>query len=210
MDGLIRFSLRNPYAITVLMLAIVIIGGLSLTPFLRTFCRSIAVLQFKSLPSTTACRRRVWKKILPLAWNDGLDKRAEPPGKNRDRSSALASSETITETMSILAALSPRSTRWRRPLSPTFLLEHFHQSFLPYDPTSVTPVCLIALGQPFARRIDPLRCRSIPGAQHDHGLSRCQRTRRLRRKTPNRPGILSTRRNASTQPLPHRCHASSR
>ena len=40
---------------------------------------------------------------------------------------------------------------------------------LPFDPTSTTPVCLVALDSKTQSRVDPLRRRPVRGPEHDHG-----------------------------------------
>ena len=42
---------------------------------------------------------------------------------------------------------------------------------LPFDPTSTTPVCVVALDSENGDRVDPLRRRPLRGPQHGHGRS---------------------------------------
>ena len=145
MNGLIRFSLRNPYAITVLMLAIVIIGGLCLTlipldilPIYRS--PAVQVLTFYDGMSATSVENDITARM--ERWS------GQAAGTARQESRSIVGASIIRNYYTDdtdPSRLSLRSIRSQLPLSPTFLPALFHQSSFPYDPTSATPVCLIAL-----------------------------------------------------------------
>ena len=72
---------------------------------------------------------------------------------------------------------------------------------LPYDPTSTTPVCLVALDSDTQAGVDPVRHWPLRGPQHDHGHSRRQRSGRVRRQVARHPRLPGPREDAGPQPL---------
>lgn len=145
MNGLIRFSLRNPYAITVLMLAIVIIGVLCLTlipsdilPIYRS--PAVQVLTFYNGMSATSVEKDITARMERWTGQAGGTARQESRSivgasiiRNYYRDDVDPSS-ALTQVNSLATAAIPNLPPGTLP-----------PVILPYDPTSATPVCLVAL-----------------------------------------------------------------
>ena len=145
MNGLIRASLKNPIAVTVMTLAIVVLGGLSATSIpidILPVFRSPAVqtLVFYSGMPAASIEKNITARLERGVGQASGGRRLESRSivgisivrdyfrSNVDRSGAL------TEVNSLAG--------WEYPTMPPGTLPPV---VLPYDPTSATPVCLVAL-----------------------------------------------------------------
>jgi multidrug efflux pump subunit AcrB len=145
MDGLIRASLRNPIAVTVLMLAIAVLGGLSaysipidILPVFRS--PAVQTLVFYSGMPAASIEKNITARLERGVVQASGGRRIESRSivgisivrnyfrSNVDRSGAM------TEVNSLAG--------WEFPTMPPGTLPPV---VLPYDPTSATPVCLVAL-----------------------------------------------------------------
>src|SRR3954467_11243986 len=148
MNGLIRASLRNPIAVTVMSLAVVVLGGLSaysipidILPVFRS--PAVQTLVFYSgMPAASIEKNitaRLERGVVQATGGRRLESRSIVGASivrdyfrsNVDRSGAL------TETNSLAG--------WEFPTMPPGTLPPV---VLPYDPTSATPVCIVALDSP--------------------------------------------------------------
>jgi multidrug efflux pump subunit AcrB len=145
MNGLIRASLKNPIAVTVMMLAIVVLGGLSavsipidILPVFRS--PAVQTLVFYSGMPAASIEKNITARLERGVGQASGGRRLESRSivgisivrdyfrSNVDRSGAL------TEVNSLAG--------WEYPTMPPGTLPPV---VLPYDPTSATPVCLVAL-----------------------------------------------------------------
>jgi multidrug efflux pump subunit AcrB len=145
MNGLIRASLRNPIAVTVMMLALVVLGGLSaasipidILPVFRS--PAVQTLVFYSGMPAASIEKNITARLERGVGQASGGRRLESRSivgisivrdyfrSNVDRSGAL------TEVNSLAG--------WEFPTMPPGTLPPV---VLPYDPTSATPVCLVAL-----------------------------------------------------------------
>ncbi len=148
MDGLIRASLKNPIAVTVLVLALVVLGGLSaysipvdILPVFKS--PAVQALVFYSGMPAASIEKNITARLERGVGQASGGRRIESRSivgisivrdyfrSNVDRSGAL------TEVNSYAG--------WEYPTMPPGTLPPV---VLPYDPTSVTPVCLVALDSP--------------------------------------------------------------
>ena len=145
MNGLIRFSLGNPRAITVLVLTIVIAGGASLAlipadilPVYRS--PAVQVLTFYNGMSSTNVEADITGRMERWVGQAAGTRRQESRsivGASIIRnyySDATDPSAALTQVNSLATAAIPNLPPGTLP-----------PVVLPYDPTSSTPVCLIAL-----------------------------------------------------------------
>ena len=72
---------------------------------------------------------------------------------------------------------------------------------LPYDPTSVTPVCLVALDSADPGRGGPVRRRAVRGSAADHVAARGTRAAGLWRQGPRGHDVPRSRQAAGAAPL---------
>src|SRR4051812_15767965 len=145
MNGLIRFSLRNPIAVTVMSLAVVVMGTLaaySIPVDILPVFRSPAVqalVFYGGMPAASIEKNitaRLERGVVQATGGRRLESRSivgvsivrDYFRSNIDRSGAL------TETNALAG--------WEYPTMPPGTLPPV---VLPYDPTSATPVCLLAL-----------------------------------------------------------------
>ncbi len=145
MNGLIRASLKNPIAVTVMMLAIVVLGGLAaasipidILPVFRS--PAVQTLVFYSGMPAASIEKNITARLERGVGQASGGRRLESRSivgisivrdyfrSNVDRSGAL------TEVNSLAG--------WEYPTMPPGTLPPV---VLPYDPTSATPVCLVAL-----------------------------------------------------------------
>ncbi len=148
MNGLIRASLKNPIAVTVMSLAIVVMGGLaaySIPVDILPVFRSPAVqalVFYGGMPAASIEKNitaRLERGVVQATGGRRLESRSIVGASivrdyfysNIDRSGAL------TEVNSLAG--------WEYPTMPPGTLPPV---VLPYDPTSTTPVCLLALDSP--------------------------------------------------------------
>src|SRR3954469_12121844 len=148
MNGLIHASLRNPIAVTVMMLALVVLGGLSASSIpidiLPVFTSpAVQALVFYSGMPAASIEKNITARLerggVRAAGGRGIESRSIVGASivrdyfrsNVDRSGAL------TEVNSLAG--------WEYPTMPPGTLPPV---VLPYDPTSTTPVCLLALDSP--------------------------------------------------------------
>ena len=148
MDGLIRASLRNPIAVTVMVLALVVLGGLSaysipvdILPVFKS--PAVQALVFYSGMPAASIEKNITARLERGVGQASGGRRIESRSivgisivrdyfrSNVDRSGAL------TEVNSYAG--------WEYPTMPPGTLPPV---VLPYDPTSTTPVCLVALDSP--------------------------------------------------------------
>src|SRR5487761_1117219 len=145
MNGLIRASIRNPIAVTVMSLVVVVLGGLSayslaidILPVFRSPAVQ-ALIFYSGMPAASIEKNitaRLERGVVQASGGRRLESRSivgvsivrDYFRSNTDRSGAL------TEVNSLAG--------WEYPTMPPGTLPPV---VLPYDPTSVTPVCLIAL-----------------------------------------------------------------
>ena len=149
MNGLIRFSLGNPRAITVLMLTIVLVGSAALNAIPRDILPvyrspAVQVLTFYNGMAATSVESGITARM-----ERGSGQAAEGivRYRSRDRFSASVLCETyFADDVDLGRSPYPDRlawSRWRfRPCPPGTLSPPV---ILPYDPTSSTPVCLVAL-----------------------------------------------------------------
>src|SRR4051794_29321600 len=145
MNGLIRASLRNPVAVTVMVLTIAVLGGLAVSvipvDILPVFkSPAVQTLVFYSgMPAASIEKNitsRLERGVVQATGGRRLESRSivgisivrDYFRSNIDRSGAL------TETNALAG--------WEYPTMPPGTLPPV---VLPYDPTSATPVCLLAL-----------------------------------------------------------------
>ena len=145
MNGLIRASLKNPIAVTVMMLALVVLGGLAaasipvdILPVFRS--PAVQTLVFYSGMPAASIEKNITARLERGVGQASGGRRLESRSivgisivrdyfrSNVDRSGAL------TEVNSLAG--------WEFPTMPPGTLPPV---VLPYDPTSATPVCLVAL-----------------------------------------------------------------
>ena len=145
MNGLIRFSLGNPRAITVLVLTVVIAGGASLAlipadilPVYRS--PAVQVLTFYNGMSSTNVEADITGRM--ERWV------GQAAGTRRQESRSIVGASIIrnyyaddTDPSAALTQVNSLATAAIPNLPPGTL----PPVVLPYDPTSSTPVCLIAL-----------------------------------------------------------------
>jgi multidrug efflux pump subunit AcrB len=148
MDGLIRASLKNPIAVTVMVLALVVLGGLSaysipvdILPVFKS--PAVQALVFYSGMPAASIEKNITARLERGVGQASGGRRIESRSivgisivrdyfrSNVDRSGAL------TEVNSYAG--------WEYPTMPPGTLPPV---VLPYDPTSATPVCLVALDSP--------------------------------------------------------------
>jgi multidrug efflux pump subunit AcrB len=145
MNGLIRFSLRNPRAITVLSLAIILAGAVSLTalpadilPVYRS--PAVQVLTFYNGMATTSLESSITSRM-----ERGTGQTA---GIIRQESRSLLGVSIIrnyfADDVDPGAALTQVNSLATIEV-PTLPPGTLPPVILPYDPTSATPVCLVAL-----------------------------------------------------------------
>jgi multidrug efflux pump subunit AcrB len=148
MNGLIRASLRNPIAVTVMSLAIVVLGALAavsipidILPVFRSPAVQTLVF-YGGMPAASIEKNitaRLERGVVQATGGRRLESRSivgvsivrDYFRSNIDRSGAL------TEVNSLAG--------WEYPTMPHGTLPPV---VLPYDPTSATPVCLLALDSP--------------------------------------------------------------
>lgn len=145
MNGLIRFSLRNPRAVTVLMLTIVLLGGLSLavipSDILPVYLRpAVQVLTFYGGMSASNVEKDITARM--ERWT------GQAAGTARQESRSIIGASIIrnyyqdgTNASSALTQVNSLATAAIPNLPPGTL----PPVVLPYDPTSATPVALVAL-----------------------------------------------------------------
>jgi multidrug efflux pump subunit AcrB len=145
MNGLIRASLRNPIAVTVMTLTLALLGVLAATTIARDILPvfrspAVQVLTFYGgMPAASIEKNitsRMERGVVQVSGGERLESRSivgvsivrDYFGAHVDRSGAL------TEAASLAG--------WEYPTMPPGTLPPV---ILPYDPTSSTPVCLVAL-----------------------------------------------------------------
>ena len=152
MNGLISFSLRNPRAVTVLMLAIVLVGAvtLGLIPGTKTLIAqdilpvyrspAVQVLTFYGGMAATSVEKDITSRM--ERWT------GQAAGTQRQESRSIIGASIIrnyyagdVDLSSALAQVNSLSTAAIPNLPPGTL----PPVILPYDPTGTTPVCMIAL-----------------------------------------------------------------
>jgi multidrug efflux pump subunit AcrB len=145
MNGLIRASLKNPIAVTVMVLAVVVMGGLAayaipidILPVFKSPAVQ-ALVFYGGMPAASIEKNitaRLERGVVQATGGRRLESRSivgvsivrDYFRSNIDRSGAL------TEVNSLAG--------WEYPTMPPGTLPPV---VLPYDPTSATPVCLLAL-----------------------------------------------------------------
>ena len=145
MNGLIHASLRNPIAVTVMVLAITVLGGLSaysipidILPVFKSPAVQ-ALVFYSGMPAASIEKNitaRLERGVVQASGGRRIESRSivgisivrDYFRSNVDRSGAM------TEVNSLAG--------WEYPTMPPGTLPPV---VLPYDPTSVTPVCLVAL-----------------------------------------------------------------
>ena len=148
MNGLIRASLRNPIAVTVMTLALAVLGGLSaasipidILPVFKSPAVQ-ALVFYSGMPAASIEKNitaRLERGVVQASGGRRLESRSivgisivrDYFRSNVDRSGAM------TEVNSLAG--------WEYPTMPPGTLPPV---VLPYDPTSATPVCLVALDSP--------------------------------------------------------------
>jgi multidrug efflux pump subunit AcrB len=145
MDGLIRASLKNPIAVTVMVLSLVVLGGLAaysvpidILPVFKS--PAVQTLVFYSGMPAASIEKNITARLERGVGQASGGRRLESRSivgisivrdyfrSNVDRSGAM------TEVNSLAG--------WEYPTMPPGTLPPV---VLPYDPTSATPVCLVAL-----------------------------------------------------------------
>src|SRR5690348_2495189 len=145
MNGLIRASLRNPYAVTVMALTILVMGSLSarsiavdILPVFKS--PAVQVLTFYGgMPAASIEKNitsRMERGVVQVSGGERIESRSivgvsivrDYFGSHVDRSGALTEAAAWGG--------------WEYPTMPPGTLPPI---ILPYDPTSATPVCLVAL-----------------------------------------------------------------
>jgi multidrug efflux pump subunit AcrB len=145
MNGLIRASLRNPIAVTVMTLSLALLGGLAawaipvdILPVFHSPAVQVITF-FGGMPATSIEKditARMERGVVQASGGERIESRSivgasivrDYFGSHVDRSGAL------TECASLAG--------WEYPTMPPGTLPPV---ILPYDPTSSTPVCLMAL-----------------------------------------------------------------
>src|SRR5690242_17427482 len=148
MNGLIHASLRNPIAVTVTTLALVVLGGLSaysipidILPVFKSPAVQ-ALVFYSGMPAASIEKNitaRLERGVVQASGGRRLESRSivgisivrDYFRSNVDRSGAM------TEVNSLAG--------WEYPTMPPGTLPPV---VLPYDPTSATPVCIVALDSP--------------------------------------------------------------
>ncbi len=172
MNGLIRASLRNPIAVTVLVLTLGLLGGLSasvipidILPVFKSPAVQ-ALIFYSGMPAASIEKNitsRMERGVVQATGGYRIESRSivgvsivrDYFRSDIDRSGAL------TETNSLAG--------WEYPTMPPGTLPPV---VLPYDPTSSTPVCLLALDSTDPGRGGPVRHGPLRGPADDHGASR--------------------------------------
>ncbi len=145
MNGLILFSLRNPRAITVLMLTIIILGGLTMSsipadilPVYRS--PAVQVLTFYSGMSATNIEKDITARM--ERWT------GQAAGTQLQESRSIIGASIIrnyyTDDIDPAAALTAVNSLASAAI-PNLPPGTLPPVILPFDPTSTVPVCLIAL-----------------------------------------------------------------
>jgi multidrug efflux pump subunit AcrB len=145
MDGLIHASLKNPIAVTVMVLSMVVLGGLSaysipidILPVFKS--PAVQTLVFYSGMPAASVEKNITARLERGVGQASGGRRLESRSivgfcvvRNYFRS-GVDRSGAMTEVNSLAG--------WEYPTMPPGTLPPV---VLPYDPTSVTPVCLVAL-----------------------------------------------------------------
>src|SRR3954447_1542573 len=145
MNGLIRFSLNNPYAITVAMLTVVLLGGLTVTDMPRDVLPvskspAVQVLTFYGGLSSSNVEKDITARM--ERWT------GQAAGAVRQESRSIVGASIIrnyyrqdvdpngalTQVNSLASAAIPNLPPGTLP-----------PVILPFDPTSTVPACLVAL-----------------------------------------------------------------
>src|SRR5262245_33280201 len=145
MNGLIRFSLNNPYAIVVAMLTAVLLGGLAVTDMPRD------VLPVSKAPAV---------QVLTFYGGMSADNVEKDITARMERWTGQAAGTVRQESRSIVGASIIRNY-YRQDVDPNGALTQVNSLasaaipnlppgtlppvILPFDPTGTTPVCIIAL-----------------------------------------------------------------
>ena len=190
MNGLIRASLRNPIAVTVH------VAGRwwcwaawRPTRSRSTSCRCSRARRCRRWSSTAGCPRRASRRTSPRGWSAGWSRRRAAGGSSRGRSSASSivrdyfrsnvdRSGALTEVNSLAG--------WEYPTMPPGTLPPV---VLPYDPTSATPVCLVALDSPSQGEATLFDVGPVRGPAADHVAAGGDRPAGLRRQGPRGDGL---------------------
>lgn len=148
MNGLIRASMRNPIAVTVMVLAVVVVGGLAgrniavdILPVFRSPAVQTLVF-FGGMPAASIEKNitaRLERGVVQATGGRRLESRSIV-GASIVRDffySNVNLSGALTETNSLAGLEYPSMPPGTLP-----------PVVLPYDPTSTTPVCLLALDSP--------------------------------------------------------------
>jgi multidrug efflux pump subunit AcrB len=145
MNGLIRFSLGNPRAITVLMLAIVLVGCVALVLIPKDILPvykspAVQVMTFYGGMSATSVEKDITARM--ERWT------GQAAGTQRQESRSIIGASIIrnyyssdVDLSSALAQVNSLSTAAIPNLPPGTL----PPVVLPFDPTGTTPVCMVAL-----------------------------------------------------------------
>jgi multidrug efflux pump subunit AcrB len=145
MDGLIHASLKNPIAVTVMVLSLIVLGGLAaysipidILPVFRS--PAVQTLVFYSGMPAASVEKNITARLERGVGQASGGRRLESRSivgfcvvRNYFRS-GIDRSGAMTEVNSLAG--------WEYPTMPPGTLPPV---VLPYDPTSVTPVCLVAL-----------------------------------------------------------------
>ena len=199
MNGLIRASLRNPYAVTVMVLTIIILGVISVLSI------PVDILPVFNSPAVQA-----------LTFYSGMP--AESIEKDitarMERWTGQAAGTARQESRSIVGASIIRNY-YRSGIDPNGALTQVNSLataaiptmppgtlppvILPFDPTSTVPACLVALDSKTQTGNDPVRHRPLRSAPIHHvGPGRgCPGG--LRRQSAGRDGLSRSRQAASPQ-----------
>ena len=192
MNGLIRASLNNQYAVTVFVLTIVVVG------LLASISIPVDILPaFKS----PAVQVLTFYGGMPAA---GVEKDIT---NRMERWTGQAAGTARQESRSIVGASIVRNY-YRDDIDPNGALTQVNSLasaaipnlppgtlppvVLPFDPTSTDAGLPGRPGQRDATGVDPLRRRPLRGPQHDHGRARGRRPGGLRRQDPRRARRTST------------------
>ena len=208
MNGLIKSSLKHPRAVTVMALTIVVLG----------------ILSVRSIPSDIL---PVFKSpaVQTLTFYGGMpaDGVANDITNRMERWAGQASGTKRLESRSVVGASIIRSY-FQDNVDPNGALTQVNSLalaaipnlppgtlppvVLPFDPTSTTPVSLVAVdsGDPANTRVDPLRRGPVRGPEHDHGDPRRERPGRLRRQDPGRDALSRPRPDAGAGAVAARRH----
>ncbi len=161
MQSIIRGSLGNPYAVTVMALTVVVLGTLCMfmipVDILPVFkSPAVQVLTFYGGMPATSIEKDITNRM--ERWT------GQANGKRYQESRSIVGASIIrnyfqgdvdpngalTQVNSLALATMPNLPPGTLP-----------PVVLPFDPTSTTPVCVIALDSKSAQRIDPLRRRPL-------------------------------------------------